>query len=142
MSQSDYIKHKRVATELEINKNPPVFNSGVYTSFLAYNLESTIINTKPDLSQLIPSTSQIIFNMKLQVKSCPAFIACNNTNIRPNRVNSAYVPSGTFPYVSPSRPITEKQLSKYIDLSIHKSNLCNCVSQTENDDAISVLSIE
>jgi hypothetical protein len=67
MSQSDYIKFKKVSTELKINKFPPTFESSDYTSFIAYNLETSITNTKPSLDQLVPSSSQLIFGMKINV---------------------------------------------------------------------------
>ena len=124
MSQSDYIKHKRVAAELvNQSKLPPMLDAGDYTSFLGYNLENTILNTKPDLNQLIPTTSQLVFDMKLQVKACPSFIACNLTNTRPNRVLDG---NGTPPYVTPISPLTDKQLTKYINTTIQASDLCKC----------------
>ena len=132
MSQSDYIKYKRVASQLVNQKKlPPILDSSDYTSYFGYNLESTIVNKKPDLSQLIPSASQLVFSMKLNVNSCPTFIECINTNTRPNRsltLNGNCNPNvlNTPPYVTPISPLTEKQLAKYVNLSIKASDLCLC----------------
>lgn len=127
MSQSDYIKHKRIATELVYQTElPPVLDSGAYTSYFGYHLENTIIDTKPTLDQLIPSASQLVFNMKLQTKYCQDFIGCIKTNTRPNRVLNGNVPYNTCPYVTPLTPITDKQLAKYVNITIQGSDLCNC----------------
>jgi hypothetical protein len=127
MSQSDYIKHKKIATELLYQTDlPPVLNSGDYTSFFGYHLENTIIDTKPTLDQLVPSASQLVFNIKLQTKYCQDFSGCILTNKRPNRVLNGNVPDKTAPFVTPLRPLTDKQLSKYVDITVQGSDLCQC----------------
>jgi len=91
MSQSDYIKFKRISTKLAVdnklvyNKQPPVFAVGDYIDFKQYYLENTVMNTSPTYNYIVPTGHQIIFNMDKVVSSCPTFI-CSNTNRRPNRV--------------------------------------------------------
>jgi len=129
MSQSDYIKHKRVATALITQMDmPSVLESGNYSSFLGYNIENTVMNTNPTLNQLIPSTNQIIFSMKLKTTQCPTFLACIHTNTRPNRKSIVIRNNIALPYVTPLTPLTDKQLSKYIDISIQGSRLCQCTN--------------
>jgi hypothetical protein len=92
MSQSDYIKFKKTATKISIdnrsinNKEPAVFESGNYTDFKQFNLENTINNTSPTFNYIVPTGHQIVFGMDKVVSSCPGFIDCIDTNVRPNRV--------------------------------------------------------
>lgn len=97
MSQSDYIKYKRVSTELRIDNNakkmPPVINQSDYNDYREYTLENATINTKPVLNRLTPKGAQIVFNMDKVVTGCPTFEICRNTQSRPNRsvhMSSAY----------------------------------------------------
>jgi hypothetical protein len=105
MSQSDYIKYKKVQNELQINnksvvakKNipnrmnsvyfnqPSVFDSSDYDNYMEYTLENTIVNTKPVLNRLTPAGKQVVWNMDKTVpNNCATFLLCNNTNTRPNR---------------------------------------------------------
>lgn len=63
-SQLDYIKTKRIITELkEQTKFPPVLSSKSYTEYSGYS----------------------IVRSSLYSPSCPNFIMCNGTNARPNR---------------------------------------------------------
>ena len=109
MSQSDYIKFKRVSTQLKNGKLNPILPYEQYNSFVGYSLETTIPDTKPELNQYLLQGQQIVFGMTLQVDACPSFLVCNNTNLRPNRV--ANTGSEISPW--PLRPLTRKQLSNY-----------------------------
>ena len=53
MSQSDYLKYKRVSRELKTNKLSPVFNDQDYVSYKEYALENTISNSKLTYNQRI-----------------------------------------------------------------------------------------
>ena len=88
MSQSDYIKYKRIAVELKNQaKNlAPVIGAGQYVDYKAFTLENTIINTKPDYTKLIPSNSVNVFGMQINTPSnCSTFTLCTGTNSRVNR---------------------------------------------------------
>ena len=92
MSQSDYIKHKKTSNKLRIdnsslhNKEPPVFDAGDYTDFKQYHLENTINNTSPTFNYIVKDGRHLVFGMDKVVSTCPQFIDCSNTNLRPNRV--------------------------------------------------------
>ena len=78
MSQSDYIKRKKIVFELQRQKElKPILDSSFYTSSKAYSIERDISNTIITYSQLIP--------LKVENK-CEKFITCSNTNLRPNRM--------------------------------------------------------
>jgi len=92
MSQSDYIKFKKIKNKLnDLKKFPSVLESQDYTDFIQYGIETSVIgNTyvKPQFNQLIPITDTTVFNMKVNL-NCPAensFKICNNTNKRSNRI--------------------------------------------------------
>lgn len=97
MSQSDYIKYKRVSTELRIDNNKtkmqPVINQSGYNDYKQYTLENTIVNTKTVLNRITPQKAQVVFNMDKVVSGCPAFSNCAGAKYsRNNRVkmSSAY----------------------------------------------------
>jgi hypothetical protein len=112
MSQSDYIKYKKTSVQLkDLSNHPPILVPSDYTSFLNYNLENTITNTKINYHQLIPSNTQIIFNMEKIPTNCPSFITCFGTQGRTNR--QLKTPIGTpkinkytkFPNITPKYKI-------------------------------------
>ena len=123
MSQSDYLKYKRISTELKINKLSNVFSPSDYVGYKEYSLENTIYNTKIRYNQLKPSNKTIVFNMeKTKNSDCPTFITCKNTNTRPNRTTYSSTYKSQYATVRPIRPFTQKQL----DISLNETNLCLC----------------
>ena len=168
MSQSDYIRFKRVSTELRIDPSlnnitkklvpgeykgtqynqPIVFNASDYEDFKDYNLETTLLNTKPVLNRLTTNGKQVIWNMDKTVSNCPNFILCRNTNTRPNRVvpilnsiSSGIPQSYTIKYLQPSQnpvppPLNIKQQKNTrfqknacicaINKSYSQNKLCSC----------------
>ena len=91
MSQSDYIKYKRVQRELtelqdDPTKFPVVFESGKYISYKEYSLENTILSSTKMYDKIISSDIPVVFGM---IKNCaadsPTFILCSGTNERGNR---------------------------------------------------------
>ena len=87
MSQSDYIRYKKTAIQLKINKLEPVLTNEDYIAYTDFHLENTIPNTKINYNHLTPTNTQIIFDMERQnINNCPNFLLCKNTNQRPNRV--------------------------------------------------------
>jgi hypothetical protein len=99
MSQSDYLKYKRVATILKVDNNtkkqPPVFGSSVYNDNVEFSLENSVINKKVVLNRLTLNTGNVIagntapipiWGMDKKVTGCTTFPICNNTNTRTNRV--------------------------------------------------------
>ena len=87
MSQSDYIRHRRVAAELaQQSKLPPVLESGQYTSYKEFSLENTIVSKAPTYNNMVPANVSVVFDMRLpSCASCPQFILCSGTNRRANR---------------------------------------------------------
>lgn len=108
MSQSDYIKYKRVGTQLRIdsswNKIPPVLEPQQYIDYKQYALENAITNTKLIYNTQTPSGDINVFGMNKTTGGCPTFITCSNTNQRPNRVALSTV------YFTPTpQPLNIKQ---------------------------------
>ena len=88
MSQSDYIRYKRVAVELQNQaKNlAPVIDAGQYINYKAFTLENSIINSKPDYTKIQPPLSVNVFGMQINNPSnCSTFTLCFGTNSRVNR---------------------------------------------------------
>lgn len=88
MSQSDYIKYKRLANELKNQKKnlEPVIDSGKYIGYKSFALENTIRNTKLSFTKLQPASSVNVFGIQINnPSSCPSFQLCSGTNLRPNR---------------------------------------------------------
>jgi hypothetical protein len=110
MSQSDYLKYKRVARELKTNKLDPVFTQRDYLSYKEYALENiNTQNTKLTYNKLTPINTQIIMGIEKKIPvipPCPTFIVCKDTNTRPNRVALLDTLSQPRPY----RPINEKKI--------------------------------
>ena len=122
MSQSDYIKYKRVSTQLANNKFPPIFDPENYVDYKEYSLENTIFNTRYRYNQLIPPNKTIVFDMEKSVSNTCAqnFAVCKNTNLRSNKIpllRSQITPK-------PLRPLTNEQLGK----SIQKLDICLCTN--------------
>ena len=96
MSQSDYLKSKRISTQLRIDnqkvngvtKQPAVFTSQDLQDYTQYALTNTIVNTKPTLNRLTPKLRQRVYDMDKAVSGCPSFIVCKDTQQRNNRVLS------------------------------------------------------
>jgi hypothetical protein len=121
MSQSDYLKYKRVATILKIDNNtskqPRVFACQDYTNFKEFTLENTIIDTDVRYNNLTPSGDVHIFGMNKSVTNCPTFPVCKNTNLRTNRVANSTV------YFTPRpQPITIKKFNESTNMKTH----CKC----------------
>jgi hypothetical protein len=117
MSQSDYIQRKRVAsqvasknnTPIDREDNPAILSSQLLTQLKQYDLENTIVNSKPRFNQLTPSTDLRVMEMNLRkpITACKTYRTCNgdryNTNTLPNTVTVKTffdVGSGK-PYVNP-----------------------------------------
>jgi hypothetical protein len=123
MSQSDYIRYIKTSAQLnDITSLNPVLDAQDYTSFLQYNLESTIPNTKSNLGRLVSptlgtsltsTTQSVIFDMRKNISKCPVsnFPVCTNTNLRQNRVNKCTTNS--------SSGITASGLSRNITFPVN-----------------------
>jgi hypothetical protein len=87
MSQSDYIKRKRVATELKAQtKLQPVIESGQYVDFKEFTLQNTIYSNKLQYQKILPLNGINVFGIQLATtQNCPTFIICEGTNSRVNR---------------------------------------------------------
>ena len=66
MSQSDYIKYKKINTVLQVDANDnflPVLNSQEYSDYKEHVLENTIANSKTIYRRITPSTTQVVLDM-------------------------------------------------------------------------------
>jgi hypothetical protein len=97
MSQSDYLKSKRISNLLRIDnqkvngvtKQPAVFTSHDLQNYKQYALTNTIVNTNPTLNRLTPKLRQRVYDMDKAVSDCPSFIVCKDTQDRNNHVWSS-----------------------------------------------------
>ncbi len=85
MSQSDYIKQKRVANIIStkgagatLNRSdfPQVFEAQVYTDYLQKNAIETVSNSLPTYNQLAVSGTTSVFDMPLQLAECASSGFC------------------------------------------------------------------
>lgn len=129
MSQSDYVKYKRVSTELSLdnkttnNKLPPVLSSQKYIDFSQYKMINTIPNDTPTFNTVNILGTQEIFGMNKIVKNCPGFITCQNTNTRPNRMLLSTIYSDPTP-----QPKTIKDTKNKVNMKTE----CSCVMNSKN----------
>jgi hypothetical protein len=88
MSQSDYLQHKKIATQLKLDNQRfnPVLESEQYTQMKQFQLENTITSTNKNWNRLALANKQQVFSMDLNVSNCTQFILCQNTDQRPHRV--------------------------------------------------------
>ena len=137
MSQSDYLKYKRVSTRLRVDNNttnqPPVFSSNVLTQNQQYSLTNSITNTKKRYNQLVPSGKQLVFNTEKVVTNCPTFPVCTDTNLRTNRVPMSCRSDPSVPTPAPLDIMTRNEavnMRNECKCSLYKShtdgNSCSC----------------
>jgi hypothetical protein len=133
MSQSDYIKYKRVQRELkEFNQTPAkipnVLNSGQYISYKEYSLENTIINTKDIYNNLIDGNVPVVFGM---VKKCasnsPTFTLCRGTETRGNRTPTLPLDSEEMPRFRYPKNGTISKANQMKWITTRNSKYCECV---------------
>lgn len=139
MSQSDYLKYKRVATILKVDNNttkqPPVFGSSVYVNNMGFSLENSVINTNLIFNRLALNngwtadadivTPIPIWGMDKVVSGCTEFPVCNNTHLRTNRV-----PMSTVRYDPVVKPLTIVERNELSNLK----TACKCGLSSKNTD--------
>jgi hypothetical protein len=89
MSQSDYIRYKKLSNQLlHVKKWNAVLDAQDYTNYKEYYLESNISNTKPTLNKLNIEGYTTVFGMNKDISNCPTYIynVCKNTHLNANRV--------------------------------------------------------
>lgn len=105
MSQSDRIQYRKLATQLQIAKFNPVFDSSNYTNFKSFGLVNNLKNTKIDQNELVidnPNTLyyyDVALNNVLDISgntTCENYL-CKNYNYWPNRVPLAKIYSSPSP---------------------------------------------
>jgi hypothetical protein len=144
MSQSDYIKYKRVTNVLAVdmsNNFTPVLNSQDYSDYKEYVLENTVVNNKLVYRRVVPSNTQIVLdmekkkssvqNMATSTRVCPSFLLCKNTNKRPYRV-----PLSSSYFTPTPQPLTWQQTKDapwkktgckcILNSTFTNSNICSC----------------
>jgi hypothetical protein len=141
MSQSDYIKYKKVSTVLSVdnrsthNNLKPVLNSQDYADYKEHVLENTVINNKIVYRRVVPSTVQVVLdmekkkslvqNMGTSLSNCPSFLLCKNTNTRKNRISllgSLFTPT--------PQPLNWQQTKN----ASWKKTGCNCILDSKYTD--------
>ena len=139
MSQSDYLHHKKISLELKSqNKLSPVLSGMNYTLYKQYSLEKNIKNTSKLYNQLVPTGTQVIFNIiSTNSDNCPEFVLCKNTNLRQNRITNTlidFAPSPEYVKLTKNRtcvkccntkPVTSNT-NTMICSNKRWNDLCNC----------------
>lgn len=132
MSQSDYIKYKRVQRELtELNqtpnKIPNVLQAGQYISYKEHSLENTIVKHNDMYDKLIDENVPIVFGM---VKKCaansPTFILCSNTHTRGNRTAILPLDVDEMPLFRYPQKDTMSKSQKMKWNSVRDTKYCSC----------------
>ena len=118
MSQSDYIRYKRVANELrnQAENLSPVIESGQYINYKAFTLENTILSNKLTHTKLLPTSSVNVFGMQMNSpSSCSNFILCSGTNSRVNRkpLSGTQIYAQPLPVVKPNKTADSLPICKY-----------------------------
>jgi hypothetical protein len=126
MSQSDYIRYKRISNELKYDTLPPVLNNKQYVDYKQYTILNTTVSLKPDYREPTPFGTVNIFDMNKKVLFCPDFVTCKNTNSRPNRVPMSNV------YFTP------KYLTKYVKDPANAKKACDCKLNTRKNGEFGV----
>lgn len=126
MSQSDYIKLKRISTELRKGGQDPVLSAQDYIDFKQYNIENNIVSTKPDYRKPAMLGIINIFDINRNVLFCPNFATCSNTNSRPNRVP---LPNVYF---------TPRYVPKYVKHPNNTKTQCDCTINAKPNDKFAV----
>jgi hypothetical protein len=87
MSQSDYLRRKRVANVLKIDASEqPIMEPSRLREFKQFQLENEITSDSIRYERIVPLGKQNILNMDKDVSNCPTFAVCNGTTQRLNRV--------------------------------------------------------
>ena len=132
MSQSDYLKYKRLSTRLRLDndseKQPPVFPSTTLTQNQQYAFLNSTVDTSPRYNQLIPSGKQMIFSMEKGTSGCPTFPVCTNTNLRTNRVPMTIRTDPSVPTPGALDIMTRNE-------AVNMKNECKCALHRSNTDA-------
>lgn len=134
MSQSDYIRHKKLSTELkEISKLSKVLESQKYTAYKEYSLENTIPSVKDVYYRFIPDGTQFVYEMiRNNASNCSDMEFCINTDLRDNRVNAdgEYLNPvfGKMYEPKPMRPLALKtvKINNPEKVSIQNHIKCKC----------------
>lgn len=126
MSQSDYIRHKKLSTELkEASKLSPVLDSQKYTAYKEYSLENTIYSEKNVYYRFIPEGTQFVYEMiRNNAGNCTDMSFCTDTDLRHNRVLNSE--NGTKFEPKPMRPLALKTIKSTNPEKVSIQNNINC----------------
>ncbi len=127
MSQSDYIRHKKLSVELkEISKLAKVLESQKYTAYKEYSLENTIPSVKQVYYRFIPEGTQFVYEMiRNNASNCSDMQFCSNTDSRANRTADSVYPLFD---PKPMRPLALKTIktNNPEKVSIQNHIKCKC----------------
>lgn len=147
MSQSDYLKYKRISNQLRIDNQidagmtktnqAPVFTSETLLNYKQYALNNTIVNNKLILSRLLLDGKQRVYDMDKKVNDCPTFIVCKNTQNRANHELSSgvYFDPINDNYETRIAPVTIRTYWDSIPPPANLKNECNCAMGMRNSDS-------
>ena len=133
MSQSDYLRRKRVANVLNLDATEqPIMESSRLREFKQFQLENEITTTNIRYHRIVPASKQSILHMEKNVTNCPSFLVCTGTSQRLNRVPHKGRLCNDMPLTWHERndAINAKQLDCKCELnrSTTDENRCACVT--------------
>lgn len=91
MSQSDYLRRKKVANELSLDASlHPIYDHSKYLTFKQFQFQNEITSSNIDYSNIINQNNKNIFGIERNVTNCPTFSVCSDSVtgglVRENRV--------------------------------------------------------
>ena len=130
MSQSDYLRRKRVANILKIDAaENQIYDSSMYLKFKQFQLENVVTSDNVNYSNIKDANNQIIFNMERDVSVCPSFVLCT-TSARPNRVEHRGRLCNDYPLNWYEKKVAENAKELWCKCELNRSttdaNACLC----------------
>ena len=129
MSQSDYIKFKRVSIILkDASRNlKPVLTSREYIDYAEYEIETTVANANTLYNYAVPNGSILLFDSVRKITTCPTFKMCSKTNERTNRVSvNTFYNATRGPFIKP--------IGKYVKHPSYEKTGCKCILNSKYTD--------
>ena len=91
MSQSDYLRRKKVANELSLDASlNPIYDYSKYLTFKQFQFQNEIGSSNINYSNIINQNNKNLFGVERNVTNCPSFAVCSDSVtgglVRENRV--------------------------------------------------------
>jgi hypothetical protein len=125
MSQSDYLKRKRMSTVLRNDTNSYITNSQSLVDYNQYHTENNIVNENQLYNKVVTGQTRLIFDIEQSVTNCPI---CVRTNRELNNGSISIL------------PLNWSEIKTNSEIYQHKLTSCKCnhmnVSYLQNKHSI------